>query len=187
MSLRQSYKAAQQVLADLVDENNKPIFKTVELDNGQMDRLLGEENHQGVIFFPAVFIRFTNIDYDAYTQGVRRGEATMIIKIVLFDTLGFPVDTIFDYRDFVDMALMDGRYDDEHLAVMDMPFEDMPPSYDNIVMWEMHYRIGFYDDIAYRYRNHKNALDPCDIPDGPVDLVVNDDVIGQFTSIVPEN
>ena len=121
--MRKLYRAVKEVLVNLRHEaTGQAVFQTVDLDKGQMDRLLGQENREGIIFFPAVFVRFTDIHYDAYTEGVRRGYCNMIFRIVLTSPLGVSDDEIFDYRDLLDAAVMDARYEEEDMAILDIHY-----------------------------------------------------------------
>jgi hypothetical protein len=167
--MKEAYKEVKRLLTEVADPSTAlPLFRTVELDKGQMDRLVGENNTQGIVFFPAVFIRFNNITYSGYAEGIRRGAADMVCKIVLHDVLGIEDEEIFKYRDILDNTIMDGRNTLNALSVADINYEEMPPSYNNTIEWVVSYRIGFIDNISYKYRYYVNANDPKINPEAPV-------------------
>lgn len=168
--MREMYKAVKRVLTELVDGQGSPVFNTVDLDKGQMDRLLGGENSEGLVFFPAVFIRFNNIRYEPYMEGVKRGSAEMSCRIVLSDPLGVTDDAIFDYREWLDRTLMDARQTEEFMAIMGHVYEDMPPSYDNTIEWMAVYDVAFLDTGSWRYRNFLDSSDLEQYPNGPLEL-----------------
>lgn len=68
----EAYKAVRKILEsipkDSKDPNSPPLFKTIKLDNGQLNRIKYNGNNQEYgIVFPAVFIHFINIYLNSAT------------------------------------------------------------------------------------------------------------------------
>ena len=84
----EAYKAVRKILEsipkDPKDPNSPPLFKTIKLDNGQLNRIKYNGNNQEYgIVFPAVFIHFINIYYNVGTSNIADGKGTMRIHYVL--------------------------------------------------------------------------------------------------------
>lgn len=64
--------------------NSPKIFKTVQYDDGQYDRIiLKEGNREEAIIFPAAFVHFIDVNWITSAQRFNDGRATLRIKIIL--------------------------------------------------------------------------------------------------------
>ena len=84
----ESYKAVRKILEsikkDPKDPNSPPLFRTIKLDNGQLNRIKNNSaNKEYGILFPAVFIHYINIYYNVGTSNIAEGKGTMRIHYVL--------------------------------------------------------------------------------------------------------
>lgn len=64
--------------------NSPKIFKTVQYDDGQYDRIiLKGGNREEAIIFPAAFVHFIDVNWITSAQRFNDGRATLRIKIIL--------------------------------------------------------------------------------------------------------
>ena len=55
--MKELFKELEAVLKSLTNKRGDKLFPTVELNSGQMQKIKGFENSQGIILFPAVFYK----------------------------------------------------------------------------------------------------------------------------------
>ena len=87
-ALAEAYKAVRSILLDIKlnenDPNSPPLFKTVKLDNGQLNRIKNSKlNEEYAMAFPAVLIHFVNVYYNVGQSRIGEGKATMRIHYIL--------------------------------------------------------------------------------------------------------
>lgn len=160
-SIGDIYNAAKRALLTIKDnpddENSEPFFKTIMIDTGQFERLLGTENTEEEIAFPACFIRFVNVRYLVSQQRVGEGRATMRIRFVLNQLNN--QDAEFEIEPFaifeqVNMAIQDAK--DREPALQErcnLTFFDMPSSTNELQAYWVDYEVWFRITSAYKYRN----------------------------------
>lgn len=82
------FNALREILStikvDERDENSPSLFRTIQIENGQVDRILNKkENTEYAIPFPAVFIHFININWLVNTGNIGEGRGECRIKVVM--------------------------------------------------------------------------------------------------------
>lgn len=160
-SIGDIYNAAKRALLTIKDnpddEDSEPFFKTIMVDTGQFERLLGTENTEEEIVFPACFIRFVNVRYLVSQQRVGEGRATMRIRFVLNQLNN--QDAEFEIEPFaifeqVNMAIQDAK--DREPALQErcnLTFFDMPSSTRELQGYWVDYEVWFRITSAYKYRD----------------------------------
>lgn len=169
-SIGDIYNAVRRALLTIRDnpddENSEPFFKTIMIDTGQFERLLGTENTEEEIVFPACFIRFVNVRYLVSQQRVGEGRATMRIRFVLNQLNN--QDPEFEIEPFaifeqVNMAIQDAK--DREPALQErcnLTFFDMPSSTRELQAYWVDYEVWFRITSAYKYRDwiEKQVITP---------------------------
>lgn len=81
-------KAIKEILRGVTWEygvNNSPlIFKTVQIDDGQYERIISPKgNQEETMGFPAAFVHFVNWHYLVQQSRINEGRATLRIRFIL--------------------------------------------------------------------------------------------------------
>lgn len=161
-----AYKAIREILAaipsDPNDENSEPLFKTIKLDNGQLDRIkMNTYNNEYGIAFPAVFIHYIDIYYNVGAARIAEGRGTMRIHYVLNrlnnsddgeegELEGFEV-----YRRIISAIESKKATFPSLINRFQLQYWDQPESFDDgLQPYWIDYQIWFNDYTAYRYKDY---------------------------------
>lgn len=163
----EAYKAVLKILEsipkDSKDPNSPPLFKTIKLDNGQLNRIKYNGNNQEYgIVFPAVFIHFINIYYNVGTSNIADGKGTMRIHYVL-NRLNNSDDEVECeglevYKRIV--AAIESKKSDFPALVYRFQLEywDQPLTFDDALQpYWIDYQIWFQDFTSYAYKDYKDV------------------------------
>lgn len=163
----ETYKAVRKILEsipkDPKDPNSPPLFKTIKLDNGQLNRIKYNGNNQEYgIVFPAVFIHFINIYYNVGTSNIADGKGTMRIHYVL-NRLNNSDDEVECeglevYKRIV--AAIESKKSDFPALVYRFQLEywDQPLTFDDALQpYWIDYQIWFQDFTSYAYKDYKDV------------------------------
>ena len=163
----EAYKAVRKILEsipkDSKDPNSPPLFKTIKLDNGQLNRIKynGNDQEYGIVF-PAVFIHFINIYYNVGTSNIADGKGTMRIHYVL-NRLNNSDDEVECeglevYKRIV--AAIESKKSDFPALVYRFQLEywDQPLTFDDALQpYWIDYQIWFQDFTSYAYKDYKDV------------------------------
>ncbi len=163
----EAYKAVRKILEsikqDPKDPNSPPLFKTIKLDNGQLNRIKrNEHNKEYGILFPAVFIHYINIYYNVGASKIAEGKGTMRIHYVL-NRLNNSDDEVecegmAVYKRIVS-AIEENKADFPALVSrFQLEYWDQPLTFDDALQpYWIDYQIWFQDYSGYAYKNYKDV------------------------------
>lgn len=163
----ESYKAVRKILEsirkDPKDPNSPPLFKTIKLDNGQLNRIKYDtHNKEYGVAFPAVFIHFINIYYNVGTSSIAEGKGTMRIHYVLNRLNNSDDDVECEgmevYKRIV--SAIESHKDDFPALVyrFQLAYWDQPLTFDDALQpYWIDYQIWFQDFTSYAYKNYKDV------------------------------
>lgn len=148
------------------DEKSEPFFKTVMIDTGQFERLLGTENSEEEIAFPACFIRFVNVRYLVSQQRIGEGRATVRLRFVLNQLNNQDVE--FEIEPFailerVNLAIQEAKKREPVLQERcNLVYFDMPGSTSQLQGYWIDYEVWFRMKSAYKYQDwiEKRVITP---------------------------
>lgn len=162
-----AYQAVRKILEsikqDPKDPDSPPLFKTIKLDNGQLNRVkYNEYNREYGIFFPAVFIHFINIYYNVGTSNIAEGKGTMRIHYVLNRLNNSDDDVECEGLDVYKriVAAIEAQKSDFPALVQrfQLSYWDQPLSFDDALQpYWIDYQIWFQDYTTYAYKNYKDV------------------------------
>lgn len=162
-----AYKAVRQILESIKKDPNDPnspqLFKTIKLDNGQLNRIKTNEfNKEYGIVFPAVFIHFINIYYNVGTSNIAEGKGTMRIHYVLnrlnnsddeFECEGLEV-----YKRIVSAIESQKSLFPALVSRFQLQYWDQPLTFDDALQpYWIDYQIWFQDYTSYTYKDYKDV------------------------------
>lgn len=162
-----AYHAVRSILESLTedpeDPNSGPLFKTIKLDNGQLNRIVNSKaNTEYGLAFPAAFIHYVNIYYNQGVSKIANGKGTMRIHYVLnrlnnsddkFEEEGFVV-----YKRIVDAIESNKSTFPALVSKFQLSYWDQPLSFDDGVQpYWIDYEIWFNDYTSYTYKNYVDA------------------------------
>ena len=163
----EAYKAVRKILEsipkDSKDPNSPPLFKTIKLDNGQLNRIKYNGNNQEYgIVIPAVFFHVINISYHVGTSNIADGKGTMRIHYVL-NRLNNSDDEVECeglevYKRIV--AAIESKKSDFPALVYRFQLEywDQPLTFDDALQpYWIDYQIWFQDFTSYAYKDYKDV------------------------------
>lgn len=162
--LTAAYNAVREILETIrEDENNPdspPYFKTIKLDNGQLNRIKNNKhNLEYSVVFPAVFIHFIDVYFNVGQSNIAEGKGIMRIHYVL-NRLNNSDDIVeaemFEMFARINAAIQDNKGKYSALSKrFQLAYWDQPQSYDDgLQMCWINYDIWFNDYTAYRERNY---------------------------------
>lgn len=161
-----AYKAIREILAaipsDPNDENSEPLFKTIKLDNGQLDRIkMNTYNNEYGIAFPAVFIHYIDIYYNVGAARIAEGRGTMRIHYVLNrlnnsdDGEEGELEGLEVYRRIISAIESKKATFPSLINRFQLQYWDQPESFDDgLQPYWIDYQIWFNDYTAYRYKDY---------------------------------
>ena len=165
--MKEAYLALKEELEKILDAGGKKFFKTVAVESGQMAKIRGQQNTEGVVNFPAIFIKYENILHDPKQRGLTIGNATVRVKIVMHEVVHDEL-AIFDVVGTVNKAIILGKETHESIVTIEKYLDEQPEFYDNILEWNAYYKLTFQDTSGDIYQDYVNANDPQVNPEAPV-------------------
>lgn len=195
--------AKRAILSIREDEENPmslPLFRTIQIDNGQFERIIRDCNMEYEIAFPAIFIHFTNVRYLVQQQRLSEGRATMRIRFIL-NTLNNrdPEKECEPFLIFqkINIAIQDAKNHEPSLNERcNLQFFDMPTTSNMLQAFWVDYEVWFKESTAWKYRNwveryivmppftdHNDALIHDTENHGKHDIPVYNDVSGFMPSV----
>lgn len=160
-SLTEVFKALKSILLGLEDKSGLyglNVFQTVQLDTGQLDRILSNvENKNDFISLPACFIRFINVRYLVDQNRTSEGRCVARIRFVLnnIDTSNDAFELLpLEMFDIINAEIQDKKGDYPALSERcNLMYFDQPFSSNMIQAYWMDYEIYFRADSGYQYRD----------------------------------
>lgn len=163
----EAYKAVRKILEsirkDPKDPDSPPLFKTIKLDNGQLNRIKHNiYNKEYGLVFPAVFIHFININYNVGAANIAEGKGTMRIHYVL-NRLNNSDDEVecegMEVYKRIVSAIESQKSDFPALVSrFQLEYWDQPLTFDDALQpYWIDYQIWFNDYTAYAYKNYEDV------------------------------
>lgn len=160
-ALVEMYQAVKRTLLTITENEDDPLsppfFRTICIDNGQFDRILDNRNTEAEIFFPAVFIHYTNVRYLVQQQRIGQGRATMRVRFVLNRLNNQDPDAECDpFYIFqrVNKAIQDAKSSEPALTERcNLLYFDMPTTSNMLQAYWVDYEVWFREDSAWKYRD----------------------------------
>ena len=158
------YLAVRKILEGIhVDPNNDDsplLFKTIKLDNGQLNRIKhNEHNNEYALAFPACFIHFIDMYWNVGTYRINEGKGVLRLHYVLNRLNNGDDDVEMDgFRAFSLINDAINQHKSEFPALVNrfqLQYWDQPLTFDDGVhpYW-LDYQIWFYDYTSYKYKNY---------------------------------
>ncbi|MDR2002675.1 MAG: hypothetical protein LBQ74_06560 [Prevotella sp.] len=155
------YKAVKRTILTLKeneeDAGSEPYFKTIAIDTGQFNRILRDENVEGEIVFPAIFVHFINVRYLVQQQRIGEGRATMRIRFIL-NTLNNrdperECDAFFIFQR-LNIAIQDAKNREPALNERcNLIYFDMPLTTNMLQAYWIDYEVWFRESSAWKYKD----------------------------------
>ena len=171
--MKELFIELQGLLKSLTNSRGRKLFETVEIDSGQMGRILGFENTEGTMLYPAALFAPQEIINHPRPNGIYLVETRLEIKIITNDlVLKDPID-IFDIPEIVDNTLIDNKWVSESFVSIKKSDEVYPASYNNIRVYTLNYWLKLWNTASFEYRTWYDINDPEENPDyeAPMDLI----------------
>ena len=172
--MKELLQELESVLKSLTNSRGNKIFKTVELNSGQMQKVMGFENTQGILSFPALFYKPEEIVNTTKPNGIYLAEIRLRLHIVVNNMIhNNPLD-ILDLPVLVDNALNDNKWISENFISIKKSDEVMPETFDNTQIYELNYWVKYWNTSSNKYREWIDINDPNENPDyqEPIDVIL---------------
>lgn len=170
--MKELFIELETVLKSLTNKRGDRLFQTVELNSGQMQKIKGFENTQGVIMFPAVFYKPEEIVNTPKPNGVSLAEIRLRFHVVTNNIVhNNPLD-IFDLPVSLDNALIDNKWSSENFISIKKSDELMPETFDNNQIYELNYWMKYWNTSSYEYRKWVDINDPSENENAPIELIL---------------
>tara|TARA_R110002167_G_scaffold357004_1_gene572323 strand:+ start:1442 stop:2041 length:600 start_codon:yes stop_codon:yes gene_type:complete len=183
--MREIFDDITSKLESLTNEHGERVFKTVDLNRGQMTQVKGFENTGQLIMFPAVFFKPEEIRNTPRPNNIYHVEARIRVHVVTSNLVyNDPLD-IFDLPKLIDNSLLNSKWDTTYLASIFKGFEVMPEMFDNNQVYELNYWVTFWNVNAYTYAHYIDANDPELNSNAPVELCVTPELIDEVDNPTP--
>lgn len=161
-SLKSVFNATKQLLLSIPKDPNdpygEPLFKAVQLDTGQFERIIGDTNMEYGIAFPACFIRFVNVRYLVEQNRTNEGRCTMRVRYILNNLINtddeFETEP-FEVFDMVNNYIQEAKDDYPALAErVNLQYWDMPQSSNMLQPYWLDFEVYFRADSGYQYKDY---------------------------------
>lgn len=171
--LRTVFDDITNILKSIKNEYGERVFKTVEVNKGQMMRVKGFENTGENIMFPAVFYKPEEIKNLPRPNNVYVTEMRIRFYICTNELIRDDYLDIFDLPQILDNALLNSKWTDSNLVSIRGEFEMFPETWDNTQIYEKNYWVKYWNLNAYQYSDYVDANDVNINPEAPVELDLN--------------
>ena len=173
MGVRVVFDDIKESLAALINTRGERVFKTIDLNRGQMNQIKGYQNTSDIISFPAIFMKPEEILNVKRPQNIYITELRVRLHVVTNELVHADPFEIFDLPELIDRTLLDSKWDTTNLVSIIKGYDVMPETFDNNQVYELNYWVKFWNTNAYTYRDYVDANDPEVNPEAPVELCVN--------------
>ncbi|WP_418821581.1 hypothetical protein [Phocaeicola plebeius] len=165
----EAYKAIRSILFEIREDPNDPesppFFKTIKMDNGQLNRIKNsKKNEEYGIAFPAVLIHYIDVYYNQGTSRIAEGRGTMRIHYILNrmnnsdDGEEGELEGMAIYKRIIDAIESKKNTFPSLVSRFQLQYWDQPLSFDDSLQpYWIDYQIWFNDYTAYRYKNYVDA------------------------------
>lgn len=174
--MRYVFENIESKLRELTNSRGERMFKTIELNSGQMMRVKGFENTEKIISFPAVFYKPEEIKHIPRPNNIYVTEMRIRIHVVTNELVHKDPLEIFDLPRLVDKTLLNSKWDTVNLVSLHKGFDVMPETFDNNQIYELNYWIKYWNINSYRYADYVDANDTIVNPSAPVELCLDDEI-----------
>ena len=155
------YKAVKRAILTVrenpLNPDSEPFFKTVMIDSGQFNRIIRDENTEGEIAFPAIFVHFINVRYLVQQQRIGEGRATMRIRFILNTLNNSDPERECDpfiVFERINTAIQDAKNTEPALNERcNLTYFDMPLTTNMLQAYWVDYEVWFRETSAWKYRN----------------------------------
>lgn len=142
------------------DEENllsPPFFKTIEIDCGQFERIIRDDNMEFDTAFPAIFVHFINVRYLVQQQRLGEGRATMRVRFILNNLNNRDPDmecVPFIIFQRLNTAIQDAKNHEPALNERcNLNYFDMPLTVNMLQAYWVDYEVWFRESSSWKYRN----------------------------------
>lgn len=150
-----------------------PECKTVALWNNQINNHIGTDNRENPWRWPAVFIEFSDIDWDDIGEGVQQSDVEITLHQA-YKTLKDEDPDLFQFVCKVHVAV--NGYTEPEFTALNRLEETQDVNHDNVIDWQTVYKTKVLDGTGYRHNDSSEAtINTLTIN---VDLDVDNHVIG---------
>lgn len=133
-------------------------FKECKIDAGQFDRIMLDPNHEHIVNFPAVFIRFVDIRYLVQQQRIGEGRATMRIRFIINNINNTdPIIETMPFRLFqlINASIQDAKaYEEAYRDRVNLTYNDMPERARGLQAYWIDYEVYFKDWSGWVFNNY---------------------------------
>ena len=169
-TIRTIFDDIKSKLVQVKNEHGEKVFKTIDLNRGQMQQIKGFENTGQIIIFPAVFFKPEDIKNYPRPNNIYLVEMRIRFHVVTNNLVHADPLEIFDLPMILDQSILDQKWESVSLASIHKGFEVMPEVYDNNQVYEVNYWVKFWNTNAFQYRDFIDANDVAINPSAPVEL-----------------
>lgn len=155
------YTAVKRAILTIREDEDNPLsapfFKTIEIDSGQFERIIRDDNVEFDTAFPAVFIHFINVRYLVQQQRLGEGRATMRVRFILNNLNNR--DSEMECAPFVvfqrlNTAIQDAKNHEPALNERcNLNYFDMPLTVNMLQAYWVDYEVWFRESSSWKYRN----------------------------------
>lgn len=154
------YAAVKQAILTIREDEQNPLsppfFKTIEIDSGQFERIIRQDNTEFDTAFPAVFVHFINVRYLVQQQRLGEGRATMRVRFILNNLNNRdPEVECMPFLVFqrLNVAIQDAKDHEPALNERcNLTYFDMPLTVNMLQAYWVDYEVWFREATAWKYR-----------------------------------
>jgi hypothetical protein len=157
-------------LKAVTNSRGEKVFKTVDLNRGQMQQIKGFENIGQLIIFPAIFLKPEEIRNIPRPNNVYVTEMRLRLHVVTSELIHENPLDIFDLPQLADREMLDLKWSTVDMASVMKGFDVMPETFDNNQVYELNYWVKVWNTNAYIYRDWVDANDVDVNPEAPIGL-----------------
>ena len=167
--MKEVFETIIDKLSAVTNSRGERVFKTVDINRGQMQQIKGFENVGQLILFPAVFLKPEEIRNIPRPNNIYVTEMRVRVHVVTNTLIHENPLDIFDLPQLVDRTLLDGKWVDLNLTSIFKGFDVMPETFDMNQIYELNYWVKVWNTNAYIYRDWVDANDINVNPNAPVE------------------
>jgi len=160
-------------LKAVTNSRGEKVFKTVDLNRGQMQQIKGFENIGQLIIFPAIFLKPEEIRNIPRPNNVYVTEMRLRLHVVTSELIHENPLDIFDLPQLADREMLDLKWSTVDMASVMKGFDVMPETFDNNQVYELNYWVKVWNTNSYIYRDWVDANDVDVNPEAPVALNID--------------
>lgn len=155
------YAAVKRAILTIREDEDNPLsppfFKTVEIDCGQFERIIWDDNMEFDTAFPAIFVHFINVRYLVQQQRLGEGRATMRVRFILnnLNNRDSDMECIpFIVFQRLNTAIQDAKDHEPALNERcNLTYFDTPLTVNMLQAYWIDYEVWFRESSSWKYRN----------------------------------